>query len=113
MHRALGITEEENLKLISDTVSYLKSHGREVVYDAEHFFDGYNANPRLRCAHLRLPKNRARTCFACAIQWRNAADALVEVLEDIRKRFDGILGIHPHNDSEWLSPMRWWRWKRA
>ena len=44
VHRALGITEEENLELISDTVQYLKAHGKEVVYDAEHFFDGYNAN---------------------------------------------------------------------
>src|ERR1035437_6673111 len=43
--RALGITEEENLKLISETVQYLKDHGKEVVYDAEHFFDGYNATP--------------------------------------------------------------------
>src|SRR6202161_1318162 len=43
--RALNITEEENLKLISETVKYLKDHGKEVIYDAEHFFDGYNAQP--------------------------------------------------------------------
>src|ERR1700688_4331285 len=42
--RALGVTEEENLKLISDTVRSLKEHGKEVVYDAEHFFDGYIAS---------------------------------------------------------------------
>src|SRR5438067_2132321 len=42
--RALGVTEEENLKLIFETVKYLKDHGREVIYDAEHFFDGYNDN---------------------------------------------------------------------
>ncbi|HEX4166496.1 MAG TPA: citramalate synthase, partial [Bryobacteraceae bacterium] len=42
---ALGISEEENLELIADTVSHLIKHGREVVYDAEHFFDGYLANP--------------------------------------------------------------------
>ena len=46
VRRALGITLEENLNLISDTVAYLKSHGREVVYDAEHFFDGLRHNPR-------------------------------------------------------------------
>ncbi len=44
VYRALGITEEENLALISDTVAYLKKHGKEVVYDAEHFFDGYKHN---------------------------------------------------------------------
>src|SRR5579862_9205674 len=43
--RALGITLEENLKLISETVKYLKDHGKEVVYDAEHFFDGHAADP--------------------------------------------------------------------
>src|SRR5689334_6120522 len=42
--RELGVTEEENLKLISETVEHLKQHGKEVIYDAEHFFDGYNAN---------------------------------------------------------------------
>src|SRR5271156_2900090 len=44
VRRALGITEEENLVLIADTVRYLKAHGKEVVYDAEHFFDGYTAS---------------------------------------------------------------------
>src|SRR4051794_33716052 len=45
VHRVLGITEEENLRLITDTVSYLKAQGRELIYDAEHFFDGYDADP--------------------------------------------------------------------
>src|SRR5262245_61862777 len=45
VHRALGITLEENLLLISETVKHLRDHGKEVVYDAEHFFDGYTANP--------------------------------------------------------------------
>src|SRR6476660_9158739 len=43
--RALGVTEEENLKLFSDTVGYLKDHGRELENDAEHYFDGYTDNP--------------------------------------------------------------------
>ena len=42
--RVLGVTLDENLTLISDTVRFLKEHGREVIYDAEHFFDGYLAN---------------------------------------------------------------------
>src|SRR5213595_3830879 len=46
VRRALGITQAENLQLISETVKYLKDHGKEVVYDAEHFFDGYAANPQ-------------------------------------------------------------------
>src|ERR1700747_474293 len=54
--RALGITEEENLKLISDTVGYIKDHGREVVYDAEHFFDGYIASPEFALKTLEAAK---------------------------------------------------------
>src|SRR4051812_14135603 len=44
VYRALAISLEENVRLIADTVAYLKQHGREVVYDAEHFFDGYIHN---------------------------------------------------------------------
>ena len=43
--RALQTTLDENLRMISDSVAYLKAHGLEVVFDAEHFFDGYKANP--------------------------------------------------------------------
>src|SRR5208282_5335527 len=55
--RALNITEEENLKLISETVTYLKDHGKEVIYDAEHFFDGYFANPDYAMQTLDAAKN--------------------------------------------------------
>ena len=58
--RALGITEEENLKLISETVKYLKDHGKEVVYDAEHFFDGYAANPDYALRTLEAAQQRRR-----------------------------------------------------
>ena len=102
VHRALGITEEENLKLISDTVKYLKDHGQEVVYDAEHFFDGYTANPRFRAADARSRARRpAPTCCACAIPTAARSPArLAEIVAEVRKRFDGVLGIHPHNDSD-------------
>src|ERR1022692_2813032 len=56
VRRALGITEEENLQLISDTVRFLKLHGKEVIYDAEHFFDGYRANPDYALRTLEAAK---------------------------------------------------------
>ena len=55
--RALGITLAENLVIIAETVAYLKSHGKEVVYDAEHFFDGYTANPEFALKTLEAAKN--------------------------------------------------------
>src|SRR5258708_918337 len=54
--RALGVTEEENLKLISETVGHLIKHGKEVVYDAEHFFDGYINNPAFALRTLEAAK---------------------------------------------------------
>ena len=62
VHRALGITEEENLKLISDTVRYLKAHGKEVVYDAEHFFDGYKPAATSRSALSKPRRKPAPMC---------------------------------------------------
>ncbi len=63
--RALGITEEENIKLISETVKYLKDHGKEVVYDAEHFFDGYNSNPDFAHAYARSRQDHRGADVLC------------------------------------------------
>ncbi len=75
--RALGISLEENLKLISETVAYLKQHGKEVIYDAEHFFDGYFADAEYALKTLETAKNAGADvlCFV-RYQRRNAAYAL-------------------------------------
>ena len=99
--RALGITEEENLALIGETVRYLKDHGREVVYDAEHFFDGYTANPEFALRTLDAAKTAgADVLVLCDTNGGTLTHRLVEVIADVRKRFDGVIGIHTHNDSD-------------
>ena len=101
VHRALGITEEENLKLIAETVGILKAHGREVVYDAEHFFDGYTANPDFALRTLEAAKSAgADVLCLCDTNGGTITFRLMEICADVRKRFDGILGIHTHNDSD-------------
>ena len=99
--RALGITEEENLVLISDTVRYLKSHGKEVVYDAEHFFDGYIANHlyALRTLEAAHEAGASVLCL-CDTNGGTITGRLVEIVAEVRKRFDGVIGIHTHNDSD-------------
>jgi len=99
--RALGITEEENLKLIAETVQYLKDHGREVIFDAEHFFDGYNANPdfALRCLETAKQAGADVLCL-CDTNGGTVTSRLAEVVAEVRRRFDGPLGIHCHNDSD-------------
>lgn len=101
VHRALGISEEENLKLISETVGFLKAHGKEVIYDAEHFFDGYHANPDFALRTLEAAqKAGADVMCLCDTNGGTITGRLTEVCEVVRKRFDGVLGIHTHNDSD-------------
>lgn len=101
VHRALGISEEENLKLISETVAYLKAHGKEVVYDAEHFFDGYVANPAYAIQTLEAAKKAgADVLCLCDTNGGTITGRLAEMVAGVRKRFDGVIGIHTHNDSD-------------
>src|SRR5215471_6464354 len=99
--RALGITEDENLTLISETVKYLRDHGKEVVYDAEHFFDGYNANPTYALRTLDAAVNAGASVLClCDTNGGTITARLVEIVSEVRKRFDGVLGIHTHNDGD-------------
>lgn len=101
VRRALGITEEENLRLIRDTVAYLKAHGREVVYDAEHFFDGFIANRDYALQTLDAAKAAgADVLCLCDTNGGTLPQRLVEMVAVVRERFDGVIGIHCHNDSE-------------
>jgi 2-isopropylmalate synthase len=101
VRRALGITEEENLQLISDTVRYLKAHGKEVIYDAEHFFDGYQASRDFAFRTLEAAaKAGADTITLCDTNGGTMTGRLAEICADVRKNFEGVLGIHTHNDCE-------------
>ena len=101
VRRALGVTEEENLQMISETVRYLKGHGKEVVYDAEHFFDGYHASRDFALRTLEAAKNAgADVLVLCDTNGGTMTPALAAICADVRKKFDGVLGIHTHNDCE-------------
>jgi 2-isopropylmalate synthase len=99
--RVLGISLDENVALIADTVRFLKEHGREVVYDAEHFFDGYTANPDYALRTLEAAKESgADVLCMCDTNGGTLTHRLAEVVAEVRKRFDGVLGIHCHNDCD-------------
>ncbi|HEV2202777.1 MAG TPA: citramalate synthase [Bryobacteraceae bacterium] len=101
VRRALNITEEENLQLISDTVRYLKAHGKEVIYDAEHFFDGYQSSRDFALRTLEAAKKAgADTLTLCDTNGGTMTGRLAEMCADVRKNFEGVLGIHTHNDCE-------------
>ena len=101
VHRALGIPLEDNLKLISETVAYLKKHGKEVVYDAEHFFDGYINNREYALQTLEAAKTAgADVLCLCDTNGGTMTEFLSQIVADVRARFDGVIGIHTHNDSD-------------
>jgi len=99
--RALGITLEENLVLIAETVKFLVDHGKEVVYDAEHFFDGYAASPDYALRTLEAARKAgAGVLCLCDTNGGTTTHRLTEVVGEVRRRFDGVIGIHTHNDSD-------------
>jgi 2-isopropylmalate synthase len=101
VHRALGISLGENLKLISETVSFIKAHGREFIYDAEHFFDGYNANPDYALKTLEAAKEAgADVLCLCDTNGGNMPGRVAELTRIVVEKFGGVIGIHPHNDSD-------------
>jgi 2-isopropylmalate synthase len=101
VERALGISLDLNLKLISETVAYLKAHGKELIYDAEHFFDGYFANRDYALLTLEAARKAgADVLCLCDTNGGTLTGRVVEAVADVRQRFDGVIGIHPHNDSE-------------
>lgn len=98
---ALGITLEENLTLVRESVAFLKSRGKEVIYDAEHFFDGFKADAEYALATLKAAEEAgADTIVLCDTNGGT-------LTSDIRERYlkaaghvSTPLGIHTHNDSE-------------
>ena len=104
----LGATPAENLDMIADSVGFIVDHGREAVYDAEHFFDGYRADRDYALATLRAARQAgARTLVLCDTNGGTLTDELVRILGDVRGSLEGdagapgvVWGIHTHNDAE-------------
>lgn len=93
---------EENLRIIEESVSYLKSHGREVIYDAEHFFDGFKADEDYAIQTLQAARNGgADTLVLCDTNGGALPHEIAAITEKVKTCLpDTLLGIHTHNDSE-------------
>ena len=101
VEEALRTTLEENLRMVADSVAYCAAAGREVIFDAEHFFDGYASNPTYALAVVQAAAEAgaSRVCLcetnggALPLQVREAVEAVAQALPGV------ALGIHCHNDS--------------
>ncbi len=98
---ALKTTLEENLAMIFDTVDFLRSKGIEVIYDAEHFFDGYKANPDYAIKTLKEAE-RAGADVLCLCDTNGGCipSEIAKIVGEIRSKVNVPIGIHAHNDSD-------------
>jgi 2-isopropylmalate synthase len=100
----LGAKLDENLRMIEDSVRYCKSqpHVEEVLYDAEHFFDGYKANPEYALQTLKAAlAGGAKTLILCDTNGGTLPEDIAERVSKVRQSLPGVpLGIHCHNDSD-------------
>ncbi|MDR9364273.1 MAG: citramalate synthase [Balneolaceae bacterium] len=101
VHEALKITPEENLELISGSIEFLKKNGKEVIYDAEHFFDGYKDNREYALKTLRAAElSGADVIVLCDTNGGTLTHEITKIVEDVSNSIDAAIGIHSHNDCE-------------
>lgn len=97
----LGTSLDENLHMIADSVAHCKKSGREVFYDAEHFFDGFKANPEYAIQTLKAAESAgASVVILCDTNGGTLPEQIAERVTVVRKALKCDVGIHCHNDCE-------------
>ena len=92
---------DENLRMIGDTLRHLKQQGKEVVYDAEHFFDGWKANPDYALATLKAAADAgADSLCLCDTNGGTFPNDIFAITQKVAAQFKTPIGIHCHNDCE-------------
>jgi 2-isopropylmalate synthase len=92
-------TLEENLKMIQESVAFLKKNKKEVFYDAEHFFDGYKKNPKYALKTvLAAQAGRADCIILCDTNGGTLPEEITRIVKEVKKKIKKPLGIHTHND---------------
>lgn len=99
---ALGTTLEENLKMVSESISHLVDKGVEAVFDAEHFFDGYKANKEYATKVVKAAyESGARWIVLCDTNGGSLPHEIEEIINEILVHIPGDhIGIHCHNDTD-------------
>jgi 2-isopropylmalate synthase len=98
--QVLNTILDENLRMIADSVSFFRDSGREVIYDAEHFFDGYHADPKYALQTLQAAaEGGARILVLCDTNGNTMPEALRAIVTEVARQIDLPLGIHCHDDS--------------
>jgi len=98
----LGCSLDENVKICADSVQFLKNKGIEVIFDAEHFFDGYKDNPRYTMKVLDAAAEAgADKIVLCDTNGGSMPDRIYEITKNVCEKFNSMtIGIHTHNDTD-------------
>ncbi len=101
VREVLQVELDENLRMIGESVAFLAGHGREVIYDAEQFFDGFKRNAAYAIETLRAAaKGGARLLCLCDTNGGTLPDELGKIVDAVHEAVPGIpIGVHLHNDS--------------
>ena len=98
--KIINTTLEENLDMICDTVKFFKSHNKEVIFDAEHFFDGYKNNPEYAMSAILAAVKGGADCVAlCETNGGCLPDEIFKIVSEVTSKTDVPIGIHCHNDA--------------
>jgi 2-isopropylmalate synthase len=101
VEEVLRTTLEENLRMISESIDYCRQHNREVIYDAEHFFDGYKNNPEYALSTLRSARDGgAKWLVLCDTNGGSLPNEIREIVKEVITHFGECIGVHTHNDCE-------------
>ena len=98
---ALSTSLDENLRMIFESINYLKKHRTEVLFDAEHFFDGYKNNPEYAIKTIKEAESGgADWIVLCDTNGGSLPDEVHSIFSEVKNSINIRLGIHAHNDSE-------------
>jgi 2-isopropylmalate synthase len=101
VEEVLRTTKDENLCMIEESLAFLHAHGRRVIYDAEHFFDGYKDDPDYAIETLKAAiRGEAETVVLCDTNGGTIPWEIEEILGSVQERINHPIGIHTHNDGE-------------
>jgi 2-isopropylmalate synthase len=100
VEKVLQVSLKENIDMIFETISFLRSEGRTVLYDAEQFFDGWKANPEYALSTIKTALAAgAQRIVLCDTNGGNLPNVITRVVEDLLKAIPNLpMGIHTHND---------------
>ncbi len=97
----LRTTLDENLKMVAETIELLKGENKEVIFDAEHFFDGYKGNPEYALKVIKTAQEAgADTIVLCDTNGGSLPQEIAEIIEMVKNTISKPIGIHTHNDCD-------------